>query len=80
MASSDEVRASRRGQGSPPDSTWPRWAIEGAGRIGHLDPSDTDILVPGGFDGLRRIALAAVTSDDWAAARAGFGDADLVSE
>jgi hypothetical protein len=39
-----------------------------------------DILVPGGFDGLRRIALAAVTWDDWAAARAGFGDADLVSE
>jgi hypothetical protein len=38
------------------------------------------ILEPGGIDRLRRSALVAVTSDDRAAARAGFGVADLVSE
>jgi hypothetical protein len=80
MASSDEVRASRRGHGSLPDSAWPRWGIEGAGQLGRRDPRDTDFLVPEGFDGIRRMALAAVTSDDWAAAGAGFGDGDRVSE
>ncbi len=80
MASSAEVRASRRGPVSLPDAAWPRSGTEGAGQLGRLDPNDTEILEPVGFDGLRRSALAAVTSDDRAAARAGFGVADLVSE
>ncbi len=80
MASSDEVRASRREQLSLPDAAWPQSDTKGTGQLDRLDPSDMGTLEPGGIDRLRRAALVAVTSDDWADARAGFGDLDLVSE
>ncbi len=80
MTTSGGVRVSQRGQMSLPASARHRWGLEEGGELTYLDLGDAVILVPGGVDGLRRWMVESVTSEDWSAARAGFGDADLVSE
>ncbi len=41
------------------------------------DLGDPTQLPPDNIEALRRLVLAAITEQDWAAARAGFGDPDL---
>ena len=65
---------------SLPASARHRWGLEEGGVLTYLDLGDAVILVPGGVEGLRRSMVESVTSEDWDAARAGFADADLVSE
>ena len=65
---------------SLPASARHRWGLVQGGELTYLDLGDAVILVPGGVDALRRSMVESVTPEDWAAARAGFGDPDLVSE
>lgn len=65
---------------SLPAATRHRWGLDDGGEVGYLDIGDAVLLVPGGVDGLRTQLLAAVSDDDWEAARAGFGDPELANE
>lgn len=65
---------------SLPASTRRRWDLGEGGEVGYLDLGDAVLLIPGGVVTLRRHLLDAVTEDDWASARAGFGDDDLATE
>lgn len=80
MRQTGELRVSHRGQLSLPASTRRRWGLSEGGEIGYLDLGDAVLLVPGGVAHVRRHLLEAVTEDDWANARAGFGDDDLATE
>jgi bifunctional DNA-binding transcriptional regulator/antitoxin component of YhaV-PrlF toxin-antitoxin module len=80
MSSTGDLRVSVRGQMSLPASARRRWGLDQGGDVAYLDLGDALVIVPGGAASIRRDLLAAVTPDDWAAARAGFGDADLASE
>ncbi len=71
---------SQRGQMSLPASTRRRWGLDEGGEVGYLDLGDAVLLIPGGVATLRRHLLDAVTGEDWANARAGFGDDDLATE
>ena len=57
-----------------------RWGLDDGGEVGFLDLGDAVILVPGGIEDLRRRFVEAITEEDWAHARSGFGDADLANE
>jgi hypothetical protein len=57
-----------------------RWGLDDGGEVGYVDLGDAVVLIPGGVRRARAELLAAVTADDWAQARAGFGDADLATE
>ncbi len=57
-----------------------RWGLEAGGEVGYLDLGDAVVIVPGGVDALRRSLLDQLGDDDWAAARAGFGDPEFASE
>jgi hypothetical protein len=65
---------------SLPASARHRWGLDHGGEVGFLDLGDAIVLVRGGTDRLRDELLAAVTDEDWDAARRGFGDEDLASE
>jgi len=80
MAQSGDVRVSQRGQMSLPAVARHRWGLDGGGAIGFVDLGDAVVLVPGGIDGLRRRFLGAITDEDWARARSGFGDVELADE
>ena len=80
MRQTGELRVSQRGQMSLPASTRHRWGLDEGGEIGYLDLGDAVLLIPGGVGTLRRQLLDAVSDDDWANARAGFGDDDLATE
>ena len=80
MRRTGELRVSHRGQLSLPASTRRRWGLGEGGEVGYLDLGDAVLLIPGGVASLRRHLLEAVTEDDWAKARAGFGDDDLATE
>lgn len=56
------------------------WGLDDGGEVGYLDIGDAVVIVPGGVDRLRHALLDAVSDEDWEAARAGFGDPDLVNE
>jgi len=57
-----------------------RWGLDDGGEIGYIDIGDAMILVHGGARRLRRQLLESLTSEDWDAARSGFGDRDLANE
>jgi bifunctional DNA-binding transcriptional regulator/antitoxin component of YhaV-PrlF toxin-antitoxin module len=80
MERTGDLRVSSRGQMSLPASARHRWGLDGGGELGYLDIGEVVILVPGGLERLRGQALDAMTSEDWDAARAGFGDPDLADE
>lgn len=80
MASTGRVKVSERGQMSLPAAARRRWGIEDGGELGWLDVGSALVLVPGGVDALRADLLASITEEDWAAARAGFGDPDLADQ
>lgn len=80
MRQTGELRVSQRGQMSLPASTRHRWGLDEGGEVGYLDLGDAVLLIPGGVGPLRRQLLGAVSDDDWANARAGFGDDDLATE
>ena len=80
MANSGELRISTRGQMSLPAAARHRWGLDDGGEVGYVDLGDAVVLIPGGVRRARAELLAAVTADDWAQARAGFGDADLATE
>ena len=65
---------------SLPASARHRWELDDGGDLAYLDLGDAVVLVPSCVDDLRSQLLAAVTDDDWDAARAGFGDPDLASQ
>ena len=65
---------------SLPSSARHRWGLDDGGDIGYLDLGDAIVIAPGGVQGLRRQLIEAVTEQDWAAARLGFGDAELATE
>ena len=80
MARVNNLKVSKRGQMSLPVSARRRWGLVGGGRVGYLDLGDGVLLVPGGVELLRHELLAAVSDQDWADARTGFGDPELASE
>jgi hypothetical protein len=57
-----------------------RWRLESGGEVSYLDLGDAVVIVPRGIKRLRGELLGAVTDEDWAEARKGFGDRDLASE
>ena len=65
---------------SLPESARRRWGLLDGGSVGCLDFGDGVLIVPGGIAELRREVLDAVSDQEWTAARAGFGDPDLVKE
>ena len=71
---------SARGQMSLPAAARRRWELQDGGRVAYLDLGDAVVLVRGDIASLRRQLLESLGEDDWAAARAGFGDPDLVTE
>lgn len=80
MSRAGEIRVSSRGQMSLPAAARHRWGLEEGGELGYLDAGDFLIVLPGGAKRLRRTLLDALTAQDWADARSGFGDPDLASE
>jgi bifunctional DNA-binding transcriptional regulator/antitoxin component of YhaV-PrlF toxin-antitoxin module len=80
MTSTGDLRVSSRGQMSLPSSTRHRWGLDAGGDVGYLDLGDVVLIIPGGTAALRRALLDTVTAEDWQAARAGFGDAELANE
>ena len=56
-----------------------RWGLQDGGQVAYIDLVDSVLLVPGTIDSLRRELLESVTDEDWALARAGFGDPDLAT-
>jgi hypothetical protein len=57
-----------------------RWGLDEGGDVGFLDLGGAILIVPGGSNVLRNQLLDAVTDDDWADARDGFGDPDLANQ
>ena len=57
-----------------------RWGLQDGGQVAYIDLVDSVLLVPGTIDSLRRELLESVTDEDWALARAGFGDPELATE
>jgi bifunctional DNA-binding transcriptional regulator/antitoxin component of YhaV-PrlF toxin-antitoxin module len=80
MSSTGDLRVSSRGQMSLPSSTRHRWGLDAGGDVGYLDLGDLVLIVPGGTTALRRKLLESLTPDDWRAATAGFGDAELANQ
>ena len=80
MASTGDLRVSSRGQMSLPASARHRWGLDEGGDVGYLDIGDAILLVPGGVGRLRKALFASITEDDWAQARAGFGDPELADQ
>jgi bifunctional DNA-binding transcriptional regulator/antitoxin component of YhaV-PrlF toxin-antitoxin module len=80
MTTTGDLRVSSRGQMSLPSSARHRWGLEEGGDVGYLDLGDAVVIVPAGADALRKDLLDAVTDQDWASARAGFGDDELANE
>ncbi len=65
---------------SLPSSARHRWGLDDGGDVGYLDLGDAVLLVPGGTHALRKKLLSAIVSEDWEAARTGFGDHDLANQ
>ncbi len=65
---------------SLPSTARRRWGLDEGGDVGYLDLGDAVIIVPGGTAALRGRLLGALTDEDWAAARSGFGDGDLADQ
>lgn len=65
---------------SLPATTRHRWGLDDGGQVGYLDVGDAIVIVPGGVQRLRAALFDTVSTADWEAARAGFGDADLANE
>ena len=65
---------------SLPASARHRWGLEDGGEVAYLDFGDSLLIVPGGVLALRADLVEAVSADDWAQARAGFGDPDLANQ
>jgi hypothetical protein len=63
-----------------PSSARHRWGLDDGGDVGYLDLGDAVIIIPGGSNALRQRLLDAVSDDDWALARQGFGDDELTSQ
>lgn len=80
MANAGDLKVSRRGEMSLPAAVRRRWGLQDGGEVAYLDLGDAVVLVRGDIAGLRRRLLESVGEDDWAAARSGFGDADLATE
>ena len=80
MTNSGDLKVSARGQMSLPAAARRRWGLEDGGDVAYLDLGDAVVLVAGRVDSLRRELLESLTDEDWAMARAGFGDPDLASE
>ena len=80
VASANNLKVSKRGQMSLPVTARRRWGLIEGGRVGFLDLGDGVLLVPGGIEELRQELLGSVSDQEWAEARTGFGDPDLVSE
>ena len=80
MANSGDLKVSARGQMSLPAAARRRWGLQDGGEVAYLDLGDAVVLVRGDIASLRRELLESLSEDDWAAARAGFGDPELASE
>ena len=80
MTQAGNLRVSPRGQMSLPASALHRWGLNNGGEVGFLDLGDLMLLVPGGAAGLKQQLFASLGEDDWARARAGFGDPNLANE
>lgn len=80
MSKTGDLKVSTRGQMSLPAAARHRWGLDGGGEVGYLDLGDAVLLIPGGVERARRNLLEAVTDEDWANARAGFGDPELANE
>jgi bifunctional DNA-binding transcriptional regulator/antitoxin component of YhaV-PrlF toxin-antitoxin module len=77
MPQTGDVKVSARGQMALPAQTRHRWGLDGGGVVGWVDLGDAVVLVPGGVNELTKQLLS---SADWDAARAGFGDPDLANQ
>ncbi len=80
MSNTGDLRVSSRGQMSLPAAARRRWGLQDGGQVAYIDLGDSVLLVPGTIASLRRELLELVTDEDWALARAGFGDPELVTE
>lgn len=80
VARVNDLKVSKRGQMSLPVGARRRWGLVDGGRVGCLDLGDGVLLVPGGVEKLRQEILDSVSDQNWAEARAGFGDPELASE
>lgn len=80
MTKTGDLKVSTRGQMSLPAAARHRWGLDGGGEVGYLDLGDAVVLVPGGVQRAREELLEAVTDEDWAHSRAGFGDPELANE
>ena len=56
-----------------------RWGLQGDGDVAYIDLGDAVMLVPDDVASLRRQLLESLSEDDWATARAGFGDPELAN-
>lgn len=74
-----DLKVSARGQMSLPAAARHRWGLEEGGAVGYLDLGDAVLVVPGGVEQARRELMEAVSAEDWAQARLGFGDSDLAN-
>ena len=74
-----QVRVTERGQMSLPAQARHRWGLADGGEVGWVDLGDMLVLLPGGVDAVRAGLLDQITSDDWEAAKAGFGDPELAN-
>lgn len=80
MSRSGDLKLSSRGQMSLPAAARHRWGLEDGGDLAYIDVGEFLIVLPGGVPKLRRELLDQMTAQDWADARAGFGDPDLATE
>lgn len=80
MSGTGALRVSARGQMSLPANARHRWHLDSGGEVAYLDLGDAIVIVPGGVTRLRKELLDAVSPEEWAEARDGFGDADLMNE
>jgi bifunctional DNA-binding transcriptional regulator/antitoxin component of YhaV-PrlF toxin-antitoxin module len=80
MSKTGELKVSTRGQMSLPAAARHRWGLDGGGEVGYLDLGNAVLLIPGGVEPARTKLLEAVTDEDWAEARGGFGDPELANE
>ncbi|MDE0162973.1 MAG: hypothetical protein OXL98_14695 [Acidimicrobiaceae bacterium] len=65
---------------SLPPAARRRWGLQDGGDVAYLDLGDAVVLARGDIASLRRRLLESLGEDDWAAARAGFGDPELATE
>lgn len=80
MATSGDLKVSARGQMSLPAAARRRWGLQHGGEVAYLDLGDAVVIARGDIASLRRELLESLSEDDWAAARAGFGDPELATE